>query len=352
MSVDLKRFCVSPEQPLLEVMARINENGAGIALVIDAQGRLTDTITDGDLRRAVLASTDLSQPISTLLRRRTAPPVTMPVGTGKADLIHTMKSKVIRQLPLLDAAGKLADLVFLDDLVEEPVGPELTAVVMAGGFGTRLMPLTKDVPKPMLEVGERPLVEHTVERLRKAGIQRVYMATHYKAEALTEHFGDGQEFGVDIRYVDEEVPLGTAGALAQLNGAKEPFLVINGDIMTDLNFRSLLDFHREHEADMTVGVRQYEFSVPYGVVSTIETDITGITEKPTQRMFVNAGIYLIEPEICGMVPRGQHFDMTDLIQTLLVKRRRVVAFPISEYWVDIGRVEDYEKARGRAAQKG
>ncbi len=347
---ELKPFCVAPETPLLEVMARINENQQGIALVVDRERKLLDTITDGDLRRAVLAGTDLKLPISTLHARRKSPPVTAQVGTNASELVRIMRAKSIRQIPLVDASGKVVELALLDELVDDKT-PGLAAVVMAGGYGTRLMPLTKDVPKPMLPVGERPLVEHTVEKLRAAGINRVYMATHYKAEALTQHFGNGQEFGVDIRYVDEQIPLGTAGALAQLNGAQEPFLVINGDIMTDLNFRSMLDFHREHEADMTVGVRQYEFSVPYGVVSTIETDITAITEKPTQRMFVNAGIYLIEPDVCGLVPGGERFDMTDLIQVLLVKRRRVVAFPISEYWVDIGQVEDYEKARGRATQK-
>ena len=349
MKADLKRFCVSPELPLLEVMARINESARGIALVVDGDGKLLDTITDGDLRRAVLSGADLKRPVSSLRDRRQQQPITARSGAGKAELVRVMKERSIRQLPLTDADGRVVDLALLDELVDEQA-PGLTAVVMAGGYGTRMMPLTKDVPKPMLPVGERPVVEHTVEKLRAAGINRVYMATHYKAEALTQHFGNGQEFGVDIRYVDEEVPLGTAGALAQLSGAQEPFLVINGDIMTDLNFRLLLDFHREHEADMTVGVRHYEFSVPYGVVSTVDADITAITEKPTQRMFVNAGIYLIEPYVCGLVPRGERFDMTDLIQVLLVKRRRVVAFPISEYWVDIGQVEDYEKARGRATQ--
>lgn len=347
---ELKQLCVAPEMSMLQVMACINENQLGIALVVDAHGHVCDTITDGDLRRAVLAGIDLSLPISTLQARRTAPPTTAPQGTSKAELVHLMKTKQVRHVPLLDAQGRVADIALLDDLVDPKAMPQVSAVVMAGGLGSRLHPLTAEVPKPMLPLDDRPIVEHTVEKLRAAGIRRVYIATHYKAHVLTRHFGDGQGFGVDICYVDEEVPLGTAGALGKLHGGQEPLLVINGDIMTDLNFRSLLAFHREHKAEMTVGVRHYEFSVPYGVVSTAGALITGFTEKPTQRMFVNAGIYLLEPHVCSLVPMGCRVDMTDLIEKMIAERRRVLAFPISEYWVDIGQRDDYEKARADAAK--
>lgn len=347
---ELARLCVSPDLPLLQVMARINENAEGIALVVDESGRLLDTITDGDLRRAILAGTDLQQPVSSLHARRKQPPVTAPLGTPRAELLRLMNQRHIRHVPLVDADGRVADLVVLDELTSTPEA--LNAVVMAGGFGTRLMPLTAETPKPMLPVGERPLVERTVEKLRAAGIRRVYIATHYRSEALSQHFGDGKDFGVDISYVDEDVPLGTAGALARLNGAREPLLVINGDILTDLNFRSLLAFHREHQAEMTVGVRHYEFSVPYGVVATAGESVTGITEKPTQRMFVNAGIYLLEPQVCRLVPQEQRFDMPELIARLVAEGRRVLAFPISEYWVDVGRPDEYEKAQARVAAEG
>jgi len=346
--VDLQRTCVSPQTSMLQVMARINESEHGIALVVDERGRLLDTITDGDMRRAILAGADLSQPVSKLQSRRTGPPTTAPVGTPKSELIQVMRAKSIRQIPLLDKSGVVSDLAVLDHLVEEAL-PEPAAVVMAGGFGKRMMPLTANVPKPMLPVGERPIVERTIENLKSAGIRRVYMATHYRAEVLTEHFGNGEQFGVEMNYVDEEVPLGTAGALSRLQGNRDVLLVVNGDIVTDLNYRSLLRFHREHEAEMTVGVRQYEFHVPYGVVSTAEARVTGITEKPTQRMFVNAGIYLIEPHVCALVPAGKKFDMTDLIEKMIAEKRRVCAFPISEYWVDIGQQEEYARAQARAA---
>src|SRR3954471_23184687 len=341
---ELSRLCVSPSSTMLEVMARINETGYGIALIVDAGGRLLDTVTDGDLRRAILAGTDLSRAISSLQPRRSGPPVTAPQNSSKAELVHLMKARSIRHVPRLDAAGKVAAIAVLDELVED-ARPEPTAVVMAGGFGKRLLPLTEETPKPMLPMGKRPLVEHTIEALRAAGIQRVCMTTHYKKDVLADHFGDGGQFGLHIDYVEEEVPLGTAGALGLLRDLNEVLLVVNGDIVTELNYRSLLSFHREHNAEMTVGVRQYEFHVPYGVVSTNGAEITALTEKPTQRMFVNAGIYLLEPHVCSLVPTGRAFDMTDLIEKMMHEKRRVLAFPISEYWVDIGEHDAYQKAK-------
>lgn len=330
-------------------MVAINRNRKGAVLIVDDAGRLLDTITDGDLRRAVLAGASLDQPVSTLKGLRNRPPTTAPVGTKAAELVRLMRRNSIRQVPLLDAQGKVAELQLLDDLVEVPEVPKVTAVVMAGGMGTRLLPLTESTPKPMLPLGEKPVVQHMVEKLRTAGIRQVVMATHYRADALSRHFGDGSAFGMDIQYVDEEVPLGTAGALGKLHAQKEPLLVVNGDIVTDLDYRAMFDFHREQRAEMTVGVRHYEFNVPYGVVHTEDALVVGIAEKPTQRMFVNAGVYLVEPQACALVPQGRRFDMTELIAALVAAQRRVAAFPIHEYWVDIGRPEDYEEARARAS---
>jgi dTDP-glucose pyrophosphorylase len=333
-------------------METINRTARGIALVVDSDGRLLDTITDGDLRRAILNGTNLDLPVATLGSRRTSAPVTAAVGTAPRELIKLLRSTKLRHVPLVDSAGVVRDVAILDELVDsgspEHDEPKLTAVVMAGGMGKRLLPLTAETPKPMLPLGEKPVVEHMVEKLRAAGIRQLVMATHYRADALSSHFGDGSAFGMEIRYADEEVPLGTAGALGKLN-QKEPLLVVNGDIVTDLNYRAMFDFHREQGAEMTVGVRHYEFNVPYGVVHTQDAAVTHIAEKPTQRMFVNAGIYLVEPAACARVPQDRRFDMTELIADLIAEKRRVVAFPICEYWVDIGRPEDYEEARARAS---
>ena len=227
--------------------------------------------------------------------------------------------------------------------------PPLQAVVMAGGFGTRLSPLTDELPKSMLPVGDRPILEIIIEQLRQSGISRVNLATHYKKDIIARHFGDGQAFGVEIQYVEEDQPLGTAGALSLLAASDEPMLVINGDILTHVNFRNMLEFHREHQADMTVAVRHHEYQLPYGVVTTDGLKIKSISEKPMVRHLINAGIYLLHPSVRQYIPSGQRYDMPDLIEKLLEDGRRVVSFPIGEYWIDIGQAEDYQKARADVA---
>jgi dTDP-glucose pyrophosphorylase len=344
----LKQFLVAPESPLLEVMRVIDRNARGIALVVDAKRRLLDTITDGDLRRAILAGVDLNLPVSSLASRRSRPPLSEFVTSSDAQRLALMRTHKIRQLPLIGRNGEVADIAFFDELAGETA--QLAAVVMAGGEGARLRPLTADTPKPMLPIGEKPLVERTVEQLRAAGVQQVYFATHYKSESLVGHFGDGSKFGVHINYLDEEQPLGTAGALARMAGSTGPLLIVNGDIVTTLNYRSLQIFHEENAADMTVAVRDYEFRVPYGVVTTDGVEVSGLAEKPAHRFFVNAGIYLINPAMCRYVPRDRRFDMTDLISALLADERKVVAFPVSEYWIDIGDLENYQKARADALE--
>jgi NDP-sugar pyrophosphorylase family protein len=250
----------------------------------------------------------------------------------------------VRQIPLVDDEGRVADVALLSELVKEYELP-LRAIVMAGGYGTRLRPLTDELPKPMLPVGDRPLLEIIVDRLREAGIRHVNVATHYKSEMIAEHFKDGQGFGVDIRYVKEDQPLGTAGALSMLEESDEPLLVINGDILTRVDFRAMLHFHHEHKSDLTVAVSQYEFRVPYGVIETDGVAVTGMSEKPLVRQFINAGIYLLNPSIRRLIPNGQHYDIPDLIERLLEEGRPVVCFPIREYWLDIGKSDHYDQAK-------
>ena len=245
---------------------------------------------------------------------------------------------------LVDAERRVAGLVTAEELLPSEELP-LQAVIMAGGAGTRLRPLTQDVPKPMLPVGGRPMLERLIEQLRGAGIHRVNISTNYKREVIENHFGDGREFGVAVNYVKEDQPLGTAGALSLMQAPSEPILVVNGDILTRLNFRDLLNFHREHQADLTVAVRQYDVNVPFGVIETNGTAVTKVVEKPVLNFFVNAGIYLLEPHVHQAIPNGQRFDMTDLIEQLIAQGRRVVSFPVLEYWLDIGQLADYEAAQ-------
>jgi NDP-sugar pyrophosphorylase family protein len=219
---------------------------------------------------------------------------------------------------------------------------------MAGGLGTRLRPLTDDTPKPMLPVGGRPLMEHIIGQLRESGIRRVNITTHYRHDKIAEHFGDGDGFGVEIEYVSEERPLGTAGALSLLAACAEPLLVVNGDILTRVDFRAMLGFHRRQEAAFTVGVRRFAVDVPYGIVETEGPEVREITEKPRFEFLVNAGIYLLEPEIVRLIPVDTRFEMNDLIGLAIAEGRRVVNFPIVEYWLDIGRPGDYAQAQADA----
>jgi NDP-sugar pyrophosphorylase family protein len=254
------------------------------------------------------------------------------------------KDFVVDHLPLVDDAGRVVDLLLRRDLVGRD-GSDLAAVIMAGGYGTRLRPLTEDVPKPMLPVGDRPLMEMIIEQLRESGIRRVNVTTHYLADKIKEHFDDGRDFGVEIDYVDEDRPLGTAGALGLMEAPDQPLLVMNGDILTRINFQAMLSYHREHDADLTVGVRQYDLEVPYGVVECEGSRVRRLREKPRYNFLVNAGIYLLEPSVHCYIPNGQRFDMTDLIEKLLKDGRTVVSFPIVEYWLDIGEPVDYEQAQ-------
>ena len=333
-------------------MECIDHSAKGIALVLDEQRHLIGTVTDGDIRRAILAGMNLDLPISELLQQRqpifASGAITAPLGTDDTTLLHLMTTNDVRHIPLVDEAGCVADISFMTELVKEYELP-LRALVMAGGQGSRLRPLTEEVPKPMLPVGNKPLLQLIVEQLKQAGIRQVNVATHYKGDVIAEHFKNGEAFGVDIRYVKEDQPLGTAGALSLLEEVDEPLLVINGDILTRVDFRALLHFHREHKADLTVCVRQYEFNVPYGVIDTDGVNVKAISEKPVVRNFINAGIYLLNPQVRQLIPNGQPYDIPDLIDRLINEQRTVVCFPIREYWLDIGKVDHYDQAKADIA---
>ncbi len=339
----LTELLIPPDSSIRMAMECIDRNARGIAIVAHEDRRLIATLTDGDIRRAILAGVDLSLPVSEVLHGRPAP-FTAPIGTSDAQLLRLMTEHGLRHIPLLDESGRIAAVAQLSDLIKEYELP-LTAVVMAGGLGMRLRPLTEDVPKPMLQVGDRPLLELIVDQLRAAGIRRVNMATHYKGEIIAQHFGNGHGFGVEIVYVTEDQPLGTAGALTLVEASDDPILVINGDILTRLDVRSMLEFHREHDADMTVAVKLHEFQLPYGVVEIKGTEVVGISEKPKIQHFINAGVYLLRSNLCKVIPANQSYDMPDLIQQVLSDGGRVVSFPVHEYWLDIGQADDYEQAK-------
>lgn len=351
----LQTLFISPAQSLRAAIQCIDQGSVGIALAVDSDRKLIGTITDGDVRRAVLASSDLDMPVSYLLASKIGSeypkPITALVGTRRDELISLLHTYLLRQVPIVDNDGKVVDLVMLDDLIPRQDLP-LQAVIMAGGLGTRLRPLTDDLPKPMLPVGGKPLMELVIEQLRQVGIRRVNVTTHYKPEKISDHFGDGSAFGVELNYVNEDKPLGTGGALGLIGAPTEPVLVINGDILTQVDFRTMLAYHKEHNAVMTVAVRRYDINVPYGVIECEGSRVCALKEKPQINLLVNAGVYLLEPKVYEFIPNGEHFNMTDLIQWLLDSNHIVASFPIIEYWVDIGRQADYEQAQNDMYQRG
>jgi len=344
----VQQITVRPNVPISECIAILDRTGMGVLAVCDERFMLLGIVTDGDIRRALLRKLSLDEPCMAIAGTH---PLTAHEGIFPLDALHLMnhgKPFLVHHLPILDGEGRLRDLLLRSDLQQNDALC-VRAVVMAGGFGKRLHPLTEDTPKPMLPLGDRPVMEHIIEQLKDAGISNVNVTTHYLPEKIHAHFGNGSNFGVSIDYVEEHSPLGTAGSLSLIESGSEPILVINGDILTKVDFRSMIAFHREHKADLTVGIRQYDLQVPYGVLDCDDMVVTAIHEKPTIKLFVNAGIYLLEPHAHACIPNDKRFDMTDLIEQLIADAKRVVSFPIIEYWMDIGKISDYEKAQADMA---
>jgi dTDP-glucose pyrophosphorylase len=352
-NVDVSQCFLSATATIQEAISTIDRSGRiSLALMVDSEQRLINTLTDGDIRRGILAGLRLTDPAEKLLAIKAQTPHPLPIAapadTDIRKLLELMQAQKVRQVPLIDHRGRVVDIVILPDLLPSATA-SFRAMVMAGGAGMRLRPLTEKVPKPMLLVGGRPLMERIIEQLRDVGVSDVDITTHHQAEKIVEHFGQGDAFGVRIKYVNEECPLGTGGALGLVGRPTESLLVINGDIVTQMDFRKMFSYHQEQKAEMTVAVRRYEVQVPYGVVECEGPVVSRLEEKPTVTFFVNAGIYLLEPSVFDVIEPRQHLNMTDLIQRLLDSGRRVASFPVCEYWLDIGQLTDYERAQADAA---
>jgi len=332
---------VSPETSIHDTIQTIDRSAMQIALVVDANGKLLGTVTDGDIRRAILKGIALSEPIHLVMN---AQPVSLSQHTSAEHILFTMKKSGRHQIPVVDGDGKLVHLAVLDNYLHPFERPN-AVVLMAGGLGTRLRPLTDDYPKPLLKVGNKPVLQTIIENFRDQGFCRFYLSVNYKADMIEHYFGQGENFGVKIEYLHEKQRLGTAGALSLLPVMpQEPIIVMNGDLLTKVDYRHLLDFHHEHHAKATMCVREYDFQVPYGVVSIDHHRILGIQEKPIHKFFVNAGIYVLEPEVLPAIPTGDYFDMPTLFEKIIAQGGETVVFPIREYWIDIGQMADLERA--------
>jgi dTDP-glucose pyrophosphorylase/CBS domain-containing protein len=337
----LESVTLLPSASIAEAIAQLDKAGTGALVLCGADRMLFGLLTDGDIRRAILRSLSLETPCKNIASLK---PLTLDNTVCEAEALELMVKNDINHLPVVDAVGRVTKLLLRRNLAQS--GAEaISAVIMAGGYGKRLLPLTEQLPKPMLPLGDKPILERTIQQLRRSGIRDINLTTHYLPESIVQHFGDGGAFGVRLNYLKEDFPLGTAGGIKLMKRTDHPLLVINGDILTGVPFQEMLNFHREHHALLTVGVRKYEVEVPFGVVELDEVRVSHIREKPSFDFFINAGAYLLEPEAYDFIPSAQRFDMTELIQKLIEAGKVVVSFPIMEYWLDIGRHEDYAKAQ-------
>ncbi len=338
----LKDLIIAPGATLREAIEAIDRSKRQIALVVDDDGRLLATITDGDVRRGILRGADLEGPVTEVMQTA---PTTVTEGAPEAETRKLIRSLQLQHVPVLDDEGRLVDLALVQDLFG--VTPKDTRIVlMAGGLGTRLRPLTETVPKPMLTVGGKPLLEQIIGVFADQGFWQVSISVNYRAEMVRDHFGDGSEFGVEIDYIEEEQRMGTAGALSLLPHRPDaPFIVMNGDLLVTLQFADLLAYHRDKDALGTLVVREYENQIPYGVVRSEGGLMTGIEEKPIERHYVNGGIYVLSPEALDHLTPGAPLDMPDLLLRLQGEGGNVGVFPLRDYWRDIGRIDDLEAAR-------
>jgi dTDP-glucose pyrophosphorylase len=342
-----QNLCVPPDTTIRATLEAITKNGRQVALVTDPDDRLLGIVTDGDVRKALLRGAALEAPVGEYMNES---PITGGARLGRAEAGELMRARGIRHLPLVDDAGRLVDVIFLQDLLARDPLPA-AAVIMAGGMGTRLRPLTDETPKPLLRVGGRPLVEILIERLARWGVQDVLVAVHHKADMIRAQLGDGVRFGVRLAYVDEPERLGTIGALSLLKPRPESaFFVINGDILTMCDFRAMWEFHRAERAHVTVGVSLHQVDIPYGEFTLQGARITRLEEKPRKEFPINAGIYLLEPSVIDLIPIGQYCDATDLIRACLDRGLPVSAHLIREYWLDVGRMDDLRRAERDIAE--
>lgn len=348
----MKRFqdiTISPGSSILQAIETLNSTSLQVLLVVDRDMHLLGTVTDGDIRRGILRGLGLDAAIDNAMNTH---PITIGRDIGRDAALSLMRSKSIHCVPVVDESRRVVGLETETRLLWQGI-EDTWVVLMAGGLGMRLRPLTESVPKPLLEVNGKPMLEHIIGRLAEQGFRRFFLSVNYKSEMIKGHFGDGAGYGVEISYIEEDKPLGTGGALSLLpaDGMSDNIIVMNGDLLTTLNFRQLLDFHRAHGGVATMAVRDYSIRVPYGVVQVDDENFIDVVEKPAHSYFVNAGIYVIGSEQLQHIPKEVFFDLPDLFGLLKMQGKKVTVFPLREEWRDIGNFQDYELAQSDAIEQ-
>jgi len=339
-----KQVLLKPTYSMERAIDVLDKGALQIALVVAPDNRLLGTVTDGDVRRALIRHCGMNTPVSEFM---CATPTVASELDGREKIAAQMNGNSILHIPIVDDGGRVVGLETYQHLVERRKHDN-PVFLMAGGFGKRLRPLTNDVPKPLLHIGGKPILETILDSFIEHGFRNFYISTHYKAEMVREHFGNGDRWGVNIEYIHEAEPLGTAGALGLLPDSLPdmPILMMNGDLLTRVNFESLLLFHNKRDSVATMCVREYDFQVPFGVVTAKGEEVKGIVEKPVHKFFVNAGIYVISRELIRSLKGDAYLDMPDCLENNICAGHKVNMFPVHEYWLDIGRMEDFNKAQG------
>ncbi|MDN3401228.1 nucleotidyltransferase family protein [Pseudoalteromonas sp. APC 3213] len=342
MTINWQKVVIESSVSIKDALKVIDKEALRVALVVESN-KLVGMVTDGDVRRGILKGIELNDPVDKIMNKS---PLSASINLSTEELKRLMQQRQILSLPLVDDEGFLVGLKTLYDTLtvqkrENPV------FIMAGGFGTRLKPLTDNCPKPMLKVGDKPMLETLINNFKNHGFYKFYISTHYLPEVIMDYFGTGENFDVEITYVHEETPLGTGGALSLLPSSlpNEPLIMINGDILTNVDFSKVLDFHVKQASDATMCVRDYEIKIPFGVIEGEGHQITAMVEKPTYRYFVNAGIYIISNHIINSLPKNERLDMPTLFEIKQQEGLKTLKFPIHEYWLDVGRHVDYNKAQ-------
>lgn len=339
---DWKKTLVSAETSIRETIKTIDESALQIALVVDANNHLLGTVTDGDIRRSILKGVLLEQPVHLIMN---AKPVVASDNISRSNILSLMRKKMLHQIPIVDTDGKIVSLLSFESLIR-PVSRNNWVVIMAGGEGVRLRPMTEDCPKPMLKVGGKPIIETILENFIEFGFKHFFFAVNYKSEIIESYFGDGSSWNVQIEYLHENKRLGTAGALSLLpEKPNAPIVVMNGDILSRINFEQLINFHQEHNATATMCVREYDLQVPYGVAEVNSHYLIALEEKPIQRFFINAGIYVLTPKALDYVQPDLYCDMPTVFNKLIAEQAETVVFPVREYWMDLGHIEDFTRAQ-------
>ena len=326
---------------LEDVIKNLSENSFRISLVVDSEGTLLGTIADGDIRRAFLRGSNLNSSIKNIINKN---PIVASSELSHSEILNLMIKNKVLQIPIVDHNNQITDLSLWDEL-KSPIKLNNKMIIMAGGKGTRLQPHTANCPKPMVKVLNKPILEHIIERAKNNGFSNFILAINHLGFLIEEYFNDGKKFNVNINYIKEESFLGTAGAISLLNPKpKEPIVVTNGDVLTDIDYSKILDFHNKNKAKATIAVRMHEFQHPFGVIETDGMEMISVKEKPIIANYINAGIYVLSPESIEKLQKNKHCDMTTLIQNLKSDGDSVIVYPMHEPWLDIGRSKDLSKA--------